>query len=331
MLIVGYTYIKYAIMRLNKILSWRIIMKKILFIILALSCMFSLSAFDFMDISGDVGIGYMNHNMVTVYKDALKNNARVFIDAGVSPHFDDLDHVVKADPKWLEFILRQLLINAAKYSNPENLTMDAPRSVDSYNALAIGVKLKMDYLYANISIGFPFTQIPTGEDPLGQKLKEIDATNKLDNSVIVDSQIGFGINILKSSPLNFFVGGGLGINYIQTKRKLPDEYVKTITDPVTHEVLAKELNETRSIAMAGLGINVAVNYYFTKNIGISFDIKDTVYFIPMSNQRYYKGKAINGSGFTYTIIKEKKQDIQSLIKYSWANNLALRLAVAFKL
>ena len=298
MLIVGYTYIKYAIMRLNKILSWRIIMKKILFIILALSCMFSLSAFDFMDISGGVGIGYMNHNMVTVYKDALKNNLADGLGAALGPG---------------------------------NLTMDAPRSVDSYNALAIGVKLKMDYLYANISIGFPFTQIPTGEDPLGQKLKEIGATNKLDNSVIVDSQIGFGINILKSSPLNFFVGGGLGINYIQTKRKLPDEYVKTITDPVTHEVLAKELNETRSIAMAGLGINVAVNYYFTKNIGISFDIKDTVYFIPMSNQRYYKGKAINGSGFTYTIIKEKKQDIQSLIKYSWANNLALRLAVAFKL
>lgn len=298
MLIVGYTYIKYAIMRLNKILSWRIIMKKILFIILALSCMFSLSAFDFMDISGDVGIGYMNHNMVTVYKDALKNNLADGLGAALGPG---------------------------------NLTMDAPRSVDSYNALAIGVKLKMDYLYANISIGFPFTQIPTGEDPLGQKLKEIDATNKLDNSVIVDSQIGFGINILKSSPLNFFVGGGLGINYIQTKRKLPDEYVKTITDPVTHEVLAKELNETRSIAMAGLGINVAVNYYFTKNIGISFDIKDTVYFIPMSNQRYYKGKAINGSGFTYTITKDDKQDIKSLIKYSWANNLALRLAVAFKL
>ena len=298
MLIVGYTYIKYAIMRLNKILSWRIIMKKILFIILALSCMFSLSAFDFMDISGDVGIGYMNHNMVTVYKDALKNNLADGLGAALGPG---------------------------------NLTMDAPRSVDSYNALAIGVKLKMDYLYANISIGFPFTQIPTGEDPLGQKLKEIGATNKLDNSVIVDSQIGFGINILKSSPLNFFVGGGLGINYIQTKRKLPDEFVKTIKDPVTNAVLAKELNETRSVAMAGLGINVAVNYYFTKNIGISFDIKDTVYFIPMSNQRYYKGKAINGSGFTYTIIKEKKQDIQSLIKYSWANNLALRLAVAFKL
>lgn len=170
MLIVGYTYIKYAIMRLNKILSWRIIMKKILFIILALSCMFSLSAFDFMDISGDVGIGYMNHNMVTVYKDALKNNLADGLGAALGPG---------------------------------NLTMDAPRSVDSYNALAIGVKLKMDYLYANISIGFPFTQIPTGEDPLGQKLKEIGATNKLDNSVIVDSQIGFGINILKSSPLNF--------------------------------------------------------------------------------------------------------------------------------
>ena len=58
-------------------------------------------------------------NLQSIVKDALKNNARVFIDAGVSPHFDDLAHVVKADSKWLEFILRQLLINAAKYSNPE--------------------------------------------------------------------------------------------------------------------------------------------------------------------------------------------------------------------
>ena len=274
-------------------------MKKILFIILALSCMFSLSAFDFMDISGDVGLGYMNHNMVTVYNtDTLQTGLVEGLESALGSG---------------------------------NLKMDAPRAVDTYNALAIGLKLKISYVYANISIGFPFTQIPTGNDPLGAQLKEIGATNKLDNSVIVDSQIGLGINILKSSPLNFFVGGGLGINYIQTKRKLPDEYVKTITDPVTHEVLAKELNETRSIAMAGLGINVAVNYYFTKNIGISFDIKDTVYFIPMSNQRYYKGKAINGSGFTYTITKDEKQDIKSLIKYSWANNLTLRLAVAFKL
>ena len=298
MLIVGYTYIKYAIMHLNKILSWRIIMKKIIFIILALSCMFSLSAFDFMDISGDVGLGYMNHNMVTVYNtDTLKTNLADGLGAALGSG---------------------------------NLKMDAPRSVDTYNALAIGLKLKISYVYANISVGFPFTQIPTGEDPLGQKLKDMGATNKLNNSVIVDSQIGLGINILKSLPVNIFVGGGLGINYIQTKRKLPDEFVKTIKDKHGN-IVAKELNETRSIAMAGLGINVAVNYYFTKNIGISFDIKDTVYFIPMSNQRYYKGKAINGSGFTYTITKDDKQDIKSLIKYSWANNLALRLAVAFKL
>lgn len=273
-------------------------MKKIIFIILAFGCMFSLSAFDFMDISGDIGLGYMNHNMVTVYNDSLKTNLAGGLEAALGEG---------------------------------NLTMDAPRSVDSYNALALGLKLKVSYVYANISVGFPFAQIPTGNDPLGDKLKAMGATNRLNNSVIVDSQIGLGINILKSLPVNIFVGGGLGINYIQTKRKLPDEFVKTIVDPITNQPVAKELNETRSIAMSGLGFTVALNYYFTKNIGISFDIKDTVYFIPMSNKRYYKGKTINGSGFTYTITKEKKQDIQSLIKYSWANNLALRLAVAFKL
>ena len=119
--------------------------------------------------------------------------------------------------------------------------------------------------------------IKPGDDPLGQRLKDMGATNNLDKSVIVDSQIGLGINILKSLPVNLFVGGGLGINYIQTKRKLPDEFVKTIKDK-NGKTVAKELNETRSIAMAGLGINAAVNYYFTENIGISFDIKDTVYY-----------------------------------------------------
>ena len=70
-----------------------------------------------LPMDGDFSIRDVNLQLIV--KDALKNNTRVFIDAGVSPHFDDLDHVVKADPKWLEFILRQLLVNAAKYSNPE--------------------------------------------------------------------------------------------------------------------------------------------------------------------------------------------------------------------
>ena len=59
-----------------------------------------------------------NSNLQAIVKDALKNNARTFIDAGVVPHLEDLNHVVMADPKWLEFIVRQLLINAAKYANP---------------------------------------------------------------------------------------------------------------------------------------------------------------------------------------------------------------------
>ena len=273
-------------------------MKKIVFIIVALSCMLSLSAFDFMDISGDVGIGYMNHSMVTVYnRDSFKANLVEGLESAIGSG---------------------------------NVEMDAPKAVDSYNALAIGLNLKMSYVYANISVGLPFTQIPTGDDPLAKKLKELGATNKLKNSVIVDGQIGVGINVLKSLPVNIFVGGGLGVNYIQTRRDLPDEFVKTIKDKHGN-LVAKELNETRSVAMAGLGINVALRYYFTKNIGVSFDIKDTVHFIPFSNKRYYKGRTIDGSNFTYTIIKDKKQDIKSLIKYSWANNLTLRLAVAFKL
>lgn len=260
--------------------------------------MLSLSAFNLMDISGDVGLGYMNHTIVTVYNNSIKED----LAGGLSNALGE-----------------------------GNLTLNAPKSTVSYNALALGLKFKISYVYTNISIGFPFKQIPTGDDPLGKQLQNMGATNKLNDSVIVDGQIGLGVTLLKNLPMNIFIGGGLGINYIKTTRKLPQKFVNTIKDPKTGNVVASELNETRSIAMAGIGLNAALNYYFTQHIGICFDIKDTIHFIPFSNQRYYKGKAIDGSSFTYTITKNAKQDIKDIIKYSWANNLTLRLAVTFSI
>ena len=79
MLIVGYTYIKYTIILLNKILSWRIIMKKNILGIAIFSCMLSLSAFDFMNISGDVGIGYMNYTIVNNYEILITHLWLVFL------------------------------------------------------------------------------------------------------------------------------------------------------------------------------------------------------------------------------------------------------------
>lgn len=49
---------------------------------------------------------------------AVKRFARPLIAAGFSVSLEDLDAVAYADPKWLEFMLGQLISNAVKYRGP---------------------------------------------------------------------------------------------------------------------------------------------------------------------------------------------------------------------
>ena len=49
---------------------------------------------------------------------SLRRSARALIDARITPELGDLGLTVAADPKWLEFMLGQLLGNAAKYRKP---------------------------------------------------------------------------------------------------------------------------------------------------------------------------------------------------------------------
>lgn len=53
-----------------------------------------------------------------VVKDALRHKARTLIGANVMPELEGLDVTVRADPKWLSFVIGQLLVNAAKYRAP---------------------------------------------------------------------------------------------------------------------------------------------------------------------------------------------------------------------
>ena len=50
-----------------------------------------------------------------VVRAALRRNARTLIDARVTPELGELGLTVSADPKWVEFMLGQLMGNAAKY------------------------------------------------------------------------------------------------------------------------------------------------------------------------------------------------------------------------
>lgn len=56
----------------------------------------------------------------TCVKAALKHASRTLIDAGVAPELGNLNYTVRADAKWLEFVLRQVLVNAAKYRKPND-------------------------------------------------------------------------------------------------------------------------------------------------------------------------------------------------------------------
>lgn len=53
--------------------------------------------------------------LADVVRAALRRNARTLIDARVTPELGELGLTVSADPKWVEFMLGQLMGNAAKY------------------------------------------------------------------------------------------------------------------------------------------------------------------------------------------------------------------------
>ena len=53
--------------------------------------------------------------LADVVRDALRHKARTLIGARVTPELEGLDLTVRADPKWLAFVIGQVLVNAAKY------------------------------------------------------------------------------------------------------------------------------------------------------------------------------------------------------------------------
>ncbi|WP_455138267.1 sensor histidine kinase [Thermophilibacter sp.] len=57
-------------------------------------------------------------SLADVARDALRHKARTLIAARVVPELGALDLTVRADPKWLSFVIGQVLVNAAKYRGP---------------------------------------------------------------------------------------------------------------------------------------------------------------------------------------------------------------------
>lgn len=53
--------------------------------------------------------------LADVVREALRHKARTLIGAHLAPELGELDLTVRADPKWLSFVIGQVLVNAAKY------------------------------------------------------------------------------------------------------------------------------------------------------------------------------------------------------------------------
>lgn len=58
--------------------------------------------------------------LADVVRDALRHKARTLIGARVTPELEGLDLTVHADPKWLSFVIGQVLVNSAKYCSDKD-------------------------------------------------------------------------------------------------------------------------------------------------------------------------------------------------------------------
>ena len=67
-------------------------------------------------------------------KETLKKYSKQLISAKATPHFDNLSQTIYGDPKWLEFILGQLIANSIKYKK-EMLTLTFSACEEQDNVL----------------------------------------------------------------------------------------------------------------------------------------------------------------------------------------------------
>ncbi|MCQ4637094.1 sensor histidine kinase [Anaerovorax odorimutans] len=54
-------------------------------------------------------------NLKSLVMEVIRRHSKMMVGAGVFPKMDNLDYEVLTDPKWMEFILGQILTNSVKY------------------------------------------------------------------------------------------------------------------------------------------------------------------------------------------------------------------------
>jgi signal transduction histidine kinase len=72
--------------------------------------------------SNDVNKDYIvkEFNLENIIRKVIRKNAKDCISKRISIDVKNIDNIVYSDPKWIEFIINQILINSIKYSKSEN-------------------------------------------------------------------------------------------------------------------------------------------------------------------------------------------------------------------
>lgn len=177
---------------------------------------------------------------------------------------------------------------------------------DGYNMYALGADLRISSAYLTLNVGLP-RKISIND------IKDFGGTLK-NNSFIFNGQLGYGGTFFKDSPINLFVGGGVGFDIIRTTRDMPAAALSLAG-----------WQEDRLIALVGLGLNVGVSFYFLPHVGIFAGVTDNLSFVQVSNQQYYTNAGLS------VYFKDGAKDIKKMTSGLLANNFTARLGIAFKL
>ena len=90
--------------------------------------------------SGSVEKDYLikKVSLETMVNDVIRDNRHAFITHHIQPSLSHLDYTVRSDPKWLSYIIKQVISNSLKYS-PENSTIDI-YATEETNAITLTIE-----------------------------------------------------------------------------------------------------------------------------------------------------------------------------------------------
>ncbi|CEQ20505.1 integral membrane sensor signal transduction histidine kinase [[Clostridium] sordellii] len=91
--------------------------------------------------SSDVNKDYIikKFNIEDIVRKVIRKNARDCINKKIAINVENIDNIIYSDPKWVEFIINQIMINSIKYSKNKNAIIDIS-SVSNDNNIVLTIK-----------------------------------------------------------------------------------------------------------------------------------------------------------------------------------------------